>query len=356
MRTALHNKRLDAGWWHREIDEVISVRDPILCNLRITQAHYRLSQLLHDVTGEHSGANFHTWAVWGSKKAGETIRQEDTRRLRRALHLFCGTCGLGLIAMGAASNVVTRRIAGFTLGSLLSLAPPFLFDRTLRRTRHEILEGNRTVLEDIGKVTASFVSVFYDEQKFESETIERFIERLRPGKTETGGQALLGRAFFHYYQARFEPDLDRKHELMFLANCYAILHEHIRLEPYIRAAIPSLLRRSVTARMLRFYLGGEAMHVHDNVPPARNQVFPETLRVLDNSELIAFLQGMEAWDRSPNTLESSGASDWSDLKDRMNFIVDLFRSRHLSQSVFTSPFTEQQERELMAGRVPESRL
>ena len=98
------------------------------------------------------------------------------------------------------------------------------------------------------------------------------------------------------------------------------------------------------------------MHVHDNVPPAQNQTFPETLRVLDNSELIAFLQGMEAWDRSPNTLESSAANDWSDLKDRMNFIVDLFRSRHLSRSVFASPFTEQQENELIAGRVPDGPL
>src|SRR5215510_1844442 len=356
MTTELHNRWFDAGWWHREIDEIISVQDPILCNLRITQAHYRLSRLLQDVTGEDSGANFHTWAVWGSKKAGETIRQEDTRRVRRALHLFCGACGLGLIAMGATSHFVTRRIAGFSVGAALALAPPFLFDRTLRRTRREILEGNRTVLDDIGKVTASFVSVFNDAKDFDTETIERFVEKFRRGKTESGGQALLGRAFFHYYQARFERDLDRKHEVMFLANCYAILHEHIRLEPYIRAAIPSLLRRSVTARMLRFYLGGEAMHVHDNVPPAQNQTFPETLRVLDNSELIAFLQGMEAWDRSPNTLESSGANDWSDLKDRMNFIVDLFRSRHLSRSVFASPFTEQQENELIAGRVPDGPL
>src|SRR5262245_56810277 len=202
MTTALHNNWLE-GWWHREIDEIISVQDPILCNLRITQAHYRLSQLLHDVTGEDSGANFHTWAVWGSKKAGETVRQEDTRRVRTALHIFCGTCGLGLIAMGATSDVFARRIAGFSLGVALALAPPFLFDRTLRRTRREILEGNPTVLEDIGKVTASFVSVFNNEKDVDSETIERFIETLRPGKTEAGGQALLGRAFFHYYQARF---------------------------------------------------------------------------------------------------------------------------------------------------------
>src|SRR5437773_5694935 len=67
---------LAADWWQKEIAEAVSVSDPTLCNLRITLAHYRLSRVLHEVTGKDSGANFHTWAVWGSKKAGETIRQE----------------------------------------------------------------------------------------------------------------------------------------------------------------------------------------------------------------------------------------------------------------------------------------
>lgn len=52
----------------------------------------------------------------------------------------------------------------------------------------------------------------------------------------------------------------------------------------------------------------------------------------------------------------SGATDWSSLKDRMNFIVDLFRSRHLSPAVFARPFSLTQESEVMAGRVPEGPL
>lgn len=346
----------DADWWRREIDEIVSIADPVVSNLRITQAHYRLSQLLHGVTGENSGANFHTWAVWGSKKAGETIRQEDTRRVRRATKLLSGGCGAGLTAAGFLTTSAINPIAWIAAGSVVAISPVFFLRRILKRTSREILAGNRTVLDDIGKVTASFVSAFHDRQHFESDQIEQFIESLRPGKTELGGQSLLGRAFLYYYQASYETDLDRKHEQMFLANCYAILHEHIRLEPYIRAAIPPLFRRSITARVLRFYLGGESLEVHDDVPAAQTQVFPETLRELDNAELIAFLQGMEAWDRTPNTVEASGATDWSDLRDRMNFIVDLFRTRHLSPAVFARPFTEEQEAELLAGRMPEGRL
>jgi hypothetical protein len=347
---------LDASWWQREIGKILSVPDPVLCNLRITLAHYQLSRILQAVTGANAGANFHTWAVWGSKKAGETIRQEDTRALRRVFYLVGGGCGLGLVAASAMALSPRTIIAGLSLGCLIGIAPTVMLRRSLNRTRREILAGNCTVLEDIGNVTARFVSAFHGRPQVEADDFERFLSGLRPGKTEAGGQALLARAYLHYYQASYEKDIDRKHEQMFLANCYAILHEHIRLEPYIRAAIPPVFRRLITARMLRFYIGGDALHVHDDVPPERDQVFPETLRELENSELIAFLQGMEAWDRTPNALESSRANDWSNLKDRMNFIVDLFRSRHLSPAVFARPFTDRQEAELMAGRVPKGPL
>jgi hypothetical protein len=143
---------------------------------------------------------------------------------------------------------------------------------------------------------------------------------------------------------------------MFLANCYAILHEHIRLEPYIRRAMPAPLRRLITTKLLRFYLGQESLHPRADVPTQADQTFPETLRQLDNPELIAFLQGMGGWDRTPHDLGSSHATNWADLSDRMNFIVDLFRSRHLSTNIFEPPFTEKQQMELVAGRIPRGKL
>jgi hypothetical protein len=351
-----HKEWLDADWWRREIDEIISIPDPVLCNLRITLAHYQLSRMLRAVTGADAGANFHTWAVWGSKKAGETIRQEDTRRLKQLTHLISGSCGVGVVAATLTVPWFLPAVAGLTLGGVIGIGPAALLRRSLNRTRREILAGNRTVLEDIGNVTARFVSAFYGHSQLQPDNLERFLATLTPGKTEAGGQALLGRAFLHYYQASYEKDLDRKHEQTFLANCYAILHEHIRLEPYIKAALPAPFRRLITARMLRFYIGGRPLHVHHDVPPDQQQIFPETLRKLDNAELIAFLEGMEAWDRTPNTLESSGAVDWSNLKDRMNFIVDLFRTRHLSSAVFAPPFTDSQETDLLAKRIPAGRL
>jgi len=43
----------------------------------------------------------------------------------------------------------------------------------------------------------------------------------------------------------------------------------------------------ITSQLLRFQLGGEALQVGTDVP-LKHQFFPETLRDLENPELIAF--------------------------------------------------------------------
>ncbi len=159
-------------------------------------------------------------------------------------------------------------------------------------------------------------------------------------------------AYTHYYLARYEQDHDAKHEHMLLANLSAILHEHVRLQPYIRGAMPGPLRRLVTAHLLEFDLGPYDHEVDKDVQPWQGASFPETLTELVNSDLVNFLSGEGGWDRTPNELAGSRATDWSNIRDRMNFIVDLFRSRHLDEGLFEDPFTEAQRRDVLAGAVP----
>jgi hypothetical protein len=92
------------------------------------------------------------------------------------------------------------------------------------------------------------------------------------------------------------------------------------------------------------------------VPSVLGNAFPETLRTLDMPELVAFMRGMDGWDRTPDSLDGSHARDWSRLEDRMNFIVDLFRSRHLADEVFAQPFSADQCAAIRAGRMPDGRL
>lgn len=342
----------DAAWWESEIDGAVLHPRPILCNLRITLVHHELSSALREVTGPDTGANFHTWAVWGSKKAGRTIRKEDIPLLEPAT----GALGLGVGAL--AGHVFGSRIPGGLFRTLLASvaggwAASALTRRLLSDAAQRILEGNITVLDDVGRVSGRFIAAFHDQPEPDQERLSAFLATLRPGPTAEGGQDLLERAFTHYYLARYESDRDAKHEHMLLANYSAILHEHIRLQPYISGAMPGPIRRLVTAHLLEFEVGPYAHAVDEDVEPWQGTAsFPETLAQLENQDLVSFLSGESGWDRTPDSLAGSSAVDWSDIRDRMNFIVDLFRTRHLDEGLFSEPFTEAQRQDVLAGVIP----
>jgi hypothetical protein len=165
------------------------------------------------------------------------------------------------------------------------------------------------------------------------------------------GVGLRG-AYRHYYDASRAADADRRDEFMLCGNLLAILHEHERLEPYIDESVPRPLRRFVTSHVLGFTVGAEAMKVSRDVTSRGAAPFPETLRTIENHELESLLSGPQGWDRTPNSLAGSGARDWTKLSDRMNFIVDLFRSRQTDPDLFRAPFSPEQRDAIMAGRVP----
>jgi hypothetical protein len=307
--------RGDEGWWREQIDAACGAGDPVMRNLLITLGHYELSLALREVIGPDAGANFHTWAVWGSKKAGTTIRGEDV-----------SGCGAVVIRVGG------RRV--------------------LARAAAQVLAGNITVLDDIGRVSARFACAFARENAPDQERLEAFLDGLEPGPPEAGGQDLLRDAFREYWRARHQPDANMRHEQVLLGNLKAILHEHVRLEPYIGGAIPRPLRRVVTARLLDFRAGAEQLRVNRDVPPREDPRDPLSLRHLTNPDLVAFLTGPAGWDRTPDSHDASRARDWADLRDRMNYICDLFRSRHFEEQLFASPYSDAQWRALLAGRVP----
>jgi hypothetical protein len=305
----------DQAWWCARIDEAVDDRDPVLSNLRITLVHRELSIALRRLIGDDSGANFHTWAVWGSKTAGRTIRREDLPVPLRAL---------------TSAGVLGR-----------------LADRAAR----SIYGGNATVLDDIGRQSARFLSAARSAEAFEA-----FEAQLRPGPPETGGQDLLRAAYRHYREAAYAADPDHRDELMLYANLLAILHEHHRLEPYIDASLPTPVRRLVTARLLGFSIGHESMRVSENVAPDHGAAFPVTLATIEDRDLAALLDGPGGLDRTPDSLDGSAAHDWTELSDRMNFICDLFRSRQLDPELFEPPYTDAQDAAIAAGRVPDGPL
>lgn len=342
----------DAAWWQDEVRAVIADSDPVRANLRITLSHDRLSLALRSVTGVDAGANFHTWAVWGSRKAGATIRCDDTARVRQGVQRVATMAGLAASLLALRARGRAGHLGSALLASACLSAPAAIFDARLRNTARHVLAGNCTVLEDIGLPTSRFVALFWHAEQPDNAQLEQFLATLRPGATPHQGQELLRRAFTHYYRARWATTPEEKHQLMLAGNYAAILHEHLRLDPYIDAAIPLLWRRWSTRRLLSYSIGSDALRVGADLAPLPDGPFPPSLRQITLTELQTFLHGPMGWDRTPESLHGSAAEDWTELDDRMNYIVDLFRAHHLHDAVFAAPYTPEQIAAIDAGRIP----
>lgn len=332
-------------YWEREIADAISSTDASVSNRRITLVHFHLSQALQEVTGIDSGANFHTWAVWGSRKAGVTIRQEDLGDAIRNATVVSGIVGLLVGTLVSSISillwltnlpwwfVVPSALIGLVCGGLTGR---WIAIYSRREASRLILEGNRIVLEDIGKQTARFVEMFHEKAEADEQLLKKFLAELRTGETSEGGQDLLREAFTNYYVARYSTDVKQKHEATYFANCLAVLHEHIRLEPYIKGSMPYIIRKCATKRLMQFDVGKVKLKVSEEVPKLEGVPFPESLHDLRDLRLNEFLTGCDGWG---GDLRAMPTSDWTNIRERMRYIVQLFRVMHLDRSVFAEPDT-----------------
>jgi hypothetical protein len=318
-----------AAFWMEAIREARAEPSAVLANLKITRLHEVLSRALARVLSPATGPNFHTWAVWGSRKAGVTIRQEDLdTAVRDATHVagivggaVGGAAGVfardwigaGPAALGAAVGGATGSLCGGLAGRAIAAWSRGAASRL-------VLEGNRTVLEDIGAQTARFIEAFAAPGGGD---LDRFLAGLRPGPTESGGQERLATAFRHYHTARVGGDPAARRQAMVAANQQIVYHEHVRLEPYIRGAMPFIVRRCATQRLMTFEIGARVLTVGQDVPGGNR---------------------------------GTAARDWADIRDRMRYVFALFDEFHDDPAVFSAPFPEDETAAIAAGRVPERYL
>ena len=81
--------------------------------------------------------------------------------------------------------------------------------------------------------------------------------------------------------------------------------------------------------------------------------YPEPLREPADAELIELLARFEP---APPAPDQCGARDWSDLHQRMHYIVHLFCAFHLSEELSRPPFTPEQVAGFSSGKVPDGEL
>ncbi len=188
---------------------------------------------------------------------------------------------------------------------------------------------------------------------------------------------------------------------MLLGNCLVGLHEQTRLQPEIQEALDApvedILKKNVLAalstgagaavghvlmaaiakpldalvdvvedlwervatRLLMSLAlpGGASLPLGRNIPKdAAARVFlPVHLQnITAPSSLVQLLT---AYDRARGQSNVGSASvDWRVLEDRMNFIVNLFRSRQQDASLLGAPFDDSQRGAIEAGQLPSGRL
>ena len=286
-------------FWNRRIDAAVGEPDPVRSNATVTAVHRELSRSLSRAVG--GGPNFHSWAVWGSGKAGETIRGEGNGRAEWEVPLAAAAAG-GLIglAFGWPPGVMAFVVGWLTARLLIWLGT--------RRAAHLVLAGNRLVLTDIGRVTSRYLAWFRCDRRPDDRKLAEFL------RTLPDAQHLLRSAFACYHRARFERDRRERDRLLWEGNCLAVLHEHHRLQPFIAGAIPFGLRRYVTARLLTYRLGGLALRVSDPIAAAGfTTAEPAVLEHLADGP--------------------TRAAHWADLPDRMRYVFALFAAYHYHPAV-----------------------
>ena len=83
----------------------------------------------------------------------------------------------------------------------------------------------------------------------------------------------------------------------------------------------------------------------DEIPAALREPADPDLR-----DLLALYEPV------PPALDDCGARDWSDLDQRMHYIVHLFCAFHERPELFDQPFTTAQSEALARGELPEGEL
>jgi hypothetical protein len=314
--------------WIRAIKDACTDPDPACSNHLITRMHYLLSEALADNLGREGGPNFHSWAVWGSRKAGATIRQEDLDSAVRNATLWAGIAGC---LLGGASGVIVGQwllwspdyltaAIGAGIGSLIcGWIGRQLAIWSREKAARLMLRGNRIVLEEIGEQSARFLALLENGATLDGRAA--FFAGLREGPTELHGQDRLATAFRSYLAAYDSDDLEEKRVAMIAGNCEIVYHEHIRLEPYIRGAMPLIMRRYVTRWFMTYRIGERVLAVCEDVPGSST---------------------------------STAARNWARFEERMRYVFALFRKFHNAPEVFSTPYSEM-EMVQTSGSIPSSR-
>jgi hypothetical protein len=334
----------------------VALRDELVRCYAVARGYERLSRDLADRILGARDANWATWAMWATYSVSSTL---DDQQTPLALSLMFDRFHLPQWVRGRLHQVYLWTSVHVNEQQRIGLS-----------------QGNTDVYGQIGCDLARFLELYADPDGPPDEA--RLAEFLQSVQSPPDRPDLFDRlpdmheGFRCYHRAAAATDPQERAEHVFAGNLYIATYEQVQLQPYLDrvlflapAAPPSVrntarrlfgpsVARFMTRHLVNVSLPDEVIWAARGVPPARgvDGMFPPSL-----AELASPLarKAFAMWDRADGTVEGTAVADWADLDDRMNFAVNILRSRQQDPSLFDSPFTTEVGA-LLDGVLAEGRL
>jgi hypothetical protein len=358
--------------------DIAGLSDPVVRNLCITQRYHELAVGLRDA-GLGPDATWCSFAVWASKTAGATIRGEVLPARAKTV----------IAESGATKGLLDRFNHGVEAWAMQRLSHEHIaraIDSVTADVAKHVGDGNLLVFAELAPIFTALLEAC----QAPSSTPEQLSKAMEPVLSAIRGNddgSGVVDAFGAYGEARFAPA--NRAALVLQANTLAVAHEQQRLQLAISGALnapisdtmkqvieadvvghlPSANARQMlnglvdevctlldatwdtvlTEVIMQLVTATETFDLRRDVPPLAEGMFPPELRDIAGS---AAASAVARWDRTHGTGAPSGAHDWAVLEERMNFIVNLFRSRQQDAALFDPPFSKAQLEVLADGQLP----
>ncbi|MBV8463363.1 MAG: DUF2236 domain-containing protein, partial [Acidimicrobiales bacterium] len=326
------------------------------------------------------------FATWASRTVGRSLRGEELPGwLRRRVVMSNGMMGLTREVTASVRTVQPEQWDG-------RIIPEHVED-VLRShfgsCATNLSDGNTVVFAEIAPVAATFLASFGDGA--DPDAARRAVRSACEGAPEFEGVNHLHEGFMLWCDSRSEPDPTRRSQLVLAGSLHLGAHEQNHLQSAIAGSMNMGLDRSLLLlkgrldkalscppdlekvvddllRPLACEVGklwGEfttevlgtielpdgSLRLDEDVPPLSGQPFVGSdLRRVVVPELEGLLGRFSRADRAGR---GSRAENWVDLGDRMNFITNLFLSRHHRDSLFDPPLDPADLAAIEADRAPE---
>lgn len=361
------------------VGDIAGEKNPVLRNLLITQRYHELAVQLRDA-GIGEDATWCAFAVWASKTAGATIRGEVLPTRAR----------VAILDSEDVQDVLKRFNHGIAGWAVKHLSHDHLAEAIKAITADvsdAIADGNVLVFAELAPLFTELLAAHGSADPPTPQKTTASFSATESALADATETSVVATAFAGYRDAFFSPP-DRA-AMILQANVLAVAHEQQRLQPAIQraldAAISDTLQKVIDDDVVRHVPTSEARRVLDeatadlcrvlddawdtaltesimqlvtatetldlrrDVPPLKGQMFPSALADLTGTPAAS---AIATWDKTNGTGAPSGARDWAELPQRMNFIVNLFRSRQRDPDLFSPPFTPAQQAVLAQHQVP----